>query len=190
MTVEPTELPEVLLIEPRVFGDSRGYFFEAFNALRYREAGIEWPFVQDNVSFSSGGVVRGLHYQWPSAQDKLIQVLDGAILDVAVDVRLGSPRFGKWIGRVLSSENHRQLFIPVGFAHGFAVIGDRALVSYKCSTPYDPANEVTVLWSDPEIGVEWGIDSPTVSAKDQAGLSLAAVPPDRLPTLDPLKNRH
>ena len=137
--------------------------------------------MQDNVSYSTPGVIRGLHLQNPTGQSKLVQVLHGAVFDVAVDVRVGSPTFGKWIGEILSDENHRQLFIPEGFAHGFSVIGECALLSYKCSAPYDPTGEITIRWDDEQIGIAWGVENPTVSGKDQAGLRLADVPLDRLP---------
>lgn len=181
MTVEETELPGVLLIKPRAFQDDRGYFFESYHYPRYAALGIECSFVQDNVSFSQAGVIRGLHYQLPNAQAKLIQVLSGAVLDVAVDIRQGSPHFGKWVGRELSEANHAQLFIPAGFAHGFAVIGTHALVSYKCSTPYEPTGDATILWSDPAIGIDWPVIKPVLSGKDQAGVKLAEAKRDRLP---------
>ncbi len=181
MTVEETELPGVLLITPKSFGDSRGYFLESYHEARYREAGIECGFVQDNVSHSGPGVLRGLHFQVPNGQAKLIQVLSGEILDVAVDIRFGSPHFGKWVGRILSDQNHAQLFIPAGFAHGFAVLGDHATVAYKCSVLYEAAGDSTILWNDPEIGIEWPVQSPVLSAKDQAGLTLAQYPVERLP---------
>jgi len=181
MTVTDLELPGVKLIEVRAPADDRGYFFEAYNRLRYQTAGIECDFVQDNVSFSRAGVLRGLHFQHPTGQDKLVQVLDGEILDVAVDIRQGSPTFGGWVSAVLSSENRCQLLIPVGFAHGFAVTGDHALVSYKCSAPYVPADEGTILWNDPDIGIDWRLAQPILSTKDQAGVSLGEMPMHRLP---------
>jgi len=184
LKVTRTELDGVLLVETRVFGDNRGYFFESYNASRYQSAGIDCDFIQDNISFSNAGVIRGLHCQYPTMQAKLIQVLDGAVLDVAVDIRRGSPTFGNWTGEILSSENRRQLFIPAGFAHGFAVIGERALVSYKCSARYDPSSEVTIRWDDPEIGVDWAVINPTVSEKDQAGLLLSDLPSNRLPVYE------
>ena len=182
MKVEETELPGVLLITPRAFQDDRGYFFESYSHSRYASNGVDCHFVQDNVSFSQAGVIRGLHYQLPNPQAKLIQVLSGAVLDIAVDIRKGSPSFGKWIGRELTESNHAQLFIPAGFAHGFAVIGNHALVSYKCSTPYEAAGDATILWNDPEIGVDWPVLNPILSAKDNAGVRLVEAESGRLPT--------
>ncbi len=140
MNVTPTSLPGVLVIEPKVYGDARGHFLETWNQARYAEAGLPSTFVQDNLSFSSPGVLRGLHYQLPGGQGKLVSVLSGAVFDVAVDIRRGSPTFGRWVGETLSSENHKQMFIPAGFAHGFVVLGDTgALFSYKVDAPYSPA---------------------------------------------------
>ncbi len=181
MTITETDLPGVLLVSPKAYGDSRGYFFESYNRQRYRDAGIDCDFVQDNVSFSTAGVIRGLHYQLPNEQAKLLSVVSGAILDVAVDIRKDSPYYGKWVGAVLSSENHHQLFIPTGFAHGFAVIGSHAVVAYKCSGTYDPKGEVTVKWDDPEIGIKWGTENAIISDRDQAGVLLKDVSQDRLP---------
>ena len=182
MKVTPLAIPEVLLVEPAVFGDARGYFLESFSARRYAEAGIPGPFVQDNVSRSRRGVLRGLHLQHPHGQGKLVSVLEGEVFDVAVDVRAGSPTFGRWVGEYLSAENHRQLYVPVGFAHGFVVTSEVALFSYKCTEYYRPECERSVRWDDPRIGVAWPVEAPTVSAKDQAGLPLeqlaaAVLPP-------------
>jgi dTDP-4-dehydrorhamnose 3,5-epimerase len=181
MKVTETNLPGVLLIEPDVFVDDRGYFLETFHAERYAEAGIPGPFVQDNLSFSQAGVLRGLHFQNPSAQAKLVFASEGEIFDVAVDVRAGSPTFGRWFGVSLSSDNRRQMYIPEGFAHGFCVVSPRARVVYKCTDVYDPAAEVTVLWSDPEIGIDWPVESPKLSPRDAAALPLGAIDPARLP---------
>ena len=181
MNVIPTRLPGVVVIEPKVYGDSRGYFLETWNRAGYAEAGIPVEFVQDNLSFSANGVLRGLHLQVPTTQAKLVSVLICEVFDVAVDVRLGSPTFGQWVGVTLSAENHRRLFVPEGFAHGFAVTGESALFSYKCSNYYTPDDELTVLWNDPEIGIEWPLSSPVLSGKDQKGLRLRDVPRDRLP---------
>ena len=181
MNVIPTRLPGVLVIEPKVYGDSRGFFLETWNQSRYSEAGLPSAFVQDNLSYSANGVLRGLHLQVPTSQAKLVSVLIGEVFDVAVDVRVGSPTFGQWVGEILSAENRRQLYIPEGFAHGFAVTGETALFAYKCSTYYAPQDELTVLWNDPEIGIEWPHVTPTLSAKDRAGLPLREIPPDRLP---------
>lgn len=173
MNVSRTELPEVLLIEPRVFGDRRGYFFESFHADRYAAAGMPYPFVQDNVSRSVRGVLRGLHLQEPFGQGKLVGVMLGEVFDVAVDVRVGSPTFGRWIGVYLSEENRRQLWIPAGFAHGFQVTSPEAVFSYKCTEYYHPETEVAVLWNDPQIGIPWPVPDPALSAKDRAGRPLA-----------------
>ncbi len=183
MKVTRTALPDVLLIEPRVFGDERGYFFETFAVDRYRDAGIAGPFVQDNVSRSARGIVRGLHLQHPHAQGKLVSVLEGAVVDVAVDVRAGSPSFGRWIAEELSSDNKRQLWIPPGFAHGFAVISEHALFAYKCTDTYHPEAEVGVRWNDPALAIDWRVSEreAVVSPKDRAHPALADIPLDRLP---------
>jgi dTDP-4-dehydrorhamnose 3,5-epimerase len=159
-------VPEVLLIEPDVFGDARGYFLETFNAARYRDAGITLPFVQDNVSLSTRGVLRGLHFQNPNAQGKLVQVLAGEVFDVAVDVRAGSPTFGQWVGATLSSANHHQLWVPPGFAHGFVVTSDSAMFGYKCTALYERSSERTIRWDDPDIGIRWPVDDVQLSDKD------------------------
>lgn len=183
MKVEHTALPGVLILEPRVFGDARGFFMETWNRRRYTEAGLPGEFVQDNVSYSRHGVLRGLHYQHPHAQGKLVHVLEGEVFDVAVDVRVGSPTFGRWTGAVLSAQNRRQLWIPPGFAHGFCVTGETALFCYKCTELYAPEHEGSILWNDPAIGIAWPLEHPTLSAKDAAAPPLAAVSPARLPTL-------
>ncbi|GAB4263307.1 MAG: dTDP-4-dehydrorhamnose 3,5-epimerase [Thermoleophilia bacterium] len=181
MRVVETELPGVLLVEPRVFGDERGYFLETYQARRYAEAGIPGPFVQDNLSFSRRGVLRGLHYQHPHGQGKLVWVLQGEVFDVAVDIRRGSPFFGRWVGVRLSAENKRQLWIPPGFAHGFCVVSETALFAYKCTDYYAPEAEGAVRWDDPALGIDWPVADPVISAKDAAGLRLAEIPPERLP---------
>ncbi|GAB5534152.1 MAG: dTDP-4-dehydrorhamnose 3,5-epimerase [Rubricoccaceae bacterium] len=174
MTVRPTALPDVLRIERRVYGDSRGWFVEAWSAERYRDAGISAPFVQDNVSYSPHGVLRGLHLQRePHAQGKLVSVVRGEVFDVAVDIRPASPTVGQWVGETLSAENGRQLYIPPGFAHGFVVTGDDALVTYKVTTPYAPQAEACIRWDDPEIGIEWPIDHPTLAERDATAGSLS-----------------
>jgi dTDP-4-dehydrorhamnose 3,5-epimerase len=170
--VSETSLPGVLLIEPQVFADPRGFFLETWHQERYRDAGLPDAFVQDNVSRSVRGSLRGLHFQEPQAQGKLVSVLEGRIYDVAVDVRVGSPGFGSWAGATLSEENHHQLYIPEGFAHGFCVVSETALVSYKCTRPYAPQTERTLRWDDPAIGISWPIEAPRVSAKDAAGRTL------------------
>jgi dTDP-4-dehydrorhamnose 3,5-epimerase len=182
--VIPTELPEVLAIEPAVFTDPRGTFFETFNETRYRAAGIAGPFVQDNVSISRRGVLRGLHLQQPHAQGKLISVLEGEVYDVAVDVRVGSPRFGRWVSEVLSADNGRQLWIPEGFAHGFLVLSARALVAYKCTEYYHRETELCIRWDDPRIGVPWPARDVTLSPKDLAGRPLDEIDGSTLPRYD------
>jgi len=174
-------LPEVLLVEPQRFGDARGYFLETFRKERYQEAGIKLDFVQDNLSRSTRGILRGLHLQHPNGQGKLVYVLVGEVFDVAVDVRVGSPNFGKWTGATLSAEDHRQLWIPSGFAHGFCVTSATALFAYKCTAPYSAADEVGVLWNDPGLGIPWPVAAPQLSAKDSALPRLAAIDKTRLP---------
>ena len=181
MRITPSRLDGALIIEPRVFGDARGFFMESWNAQRYREAGIDEQFVQDNVSRSVRGVLRGLHVQHPQGQGKLVQVLVGEVFDVAVDIRRGSPTYGQWEAVTLSEENRRQFYIPPGFAHGFCVLSDSALFSYKCTEFYAPENEVSIRWDDPDIGIEWPVDSPILSAKDLAGIRLRDLPAERQP---------
>lgn len=176
MQVTPTRLPEVLLITPRVFGDSRGFFLETFHDGRYAEAGISRPFVQDNLSRSVQGTVRGLHFQEPHAQGKLVTVLRGAVYDVAVDVRRGSPTFGEWVAVELTEQNHAQLWIPPGFAHGFCVLSDFADFFYKCTARYAPQSERAIAWNDPALGIPWPVTQPLLSAKDAAAPRLADAP--------------
>lgn len=166
MKVIPTEIQEVLLFEPRLLGDHRGFFCETYQAERYASYGLHRPFVQDNLSRSAQGVLRGLHLQHPKDQGKLVTVLRGRLLDVAVDVRVGSPTFGRYVMVELSEENHRQVWVPRGFAHGFVVLSETADFFYKCDELYSPANEIVVRWSDPTIGIKWGVDSPLLSARD------------------------
>lgn len=175
MKIIPTRLPEVLIIEPRVFGDSRGFFFESYNRQAFNQAtGLEVDFVQDNHSRSAQGVLRGLHYQIRQPQGKLVRVVKGAVFDAAVDIRKSSPNFGQWVGITLSEDNCRQLYVPPGFAHGFVVISDSADFLYKTTDYYAPEHERCIAWNDAAIGIEWPIDSePVVSAKDKAGLPLA-----------------
>jgi dTDP-4-dehydrorhamnose 3,5-epimerase len=182
--VTPTALPDVLLIEPKVFGDARGYFFESYSARRYAEAGIVAPFVQDNVSFSRRGVLRGLHYQHPFGQGKLVGVLRGEVFDVAVDVRRGSPTFGRWLGTCLSAKNKRQLYIPPGFAHGFLVTSPDAIFAYKCTEYYNAEAERCIRWNDPAIGIAWPVDVPVISAKDTNAATLDALPEEWLPIFE------
>lgn len=181
MKVIQTDLPGVLVIEPKVFGDQRGYFLETFQAERYRDAGIDINFVQDNLSFSAKGVLRGLHFQIKYPQAKLVQVLKGSVYDVAVDIRPESPTFGEWAGTELSEDNHRQFFIPEGFAHGFCVLTDTALFSYKCSDYYKPDDEGGIIWSDPEIGIDWPLRNPVLSQKDSVYPRLSGVNHANLP---------
>lgn len=185
MKVTETALPGVLLIEPQVFGDARGFFLETFSAKRYEEAGVRGPFVQDNMSRSAKGIVRGLHLQHPNAQGKLVWVVQGAVLDVAVDLRVGSPTFGQWIAEELTEDNKRQLWIPPGFAHGFCVTGESAVFVYKCTEYYAPQDEVGVLWNDPDLGIPWPVVEPVVSAKDRALPRLADLDRSRLPRYAP-----
>lgn len=181
MNVIETSLPGVLIIEPKVFGDARGFFMETWNGTRYEEAGIPNHFVQDNLSYSALGVLRGLHFQNPNPQGKLVSVLEGEVFDVAVDIRVGSSTFGEWTGVILSAENKRQFWVPPDFAHGFVVTSDAALFSYKCTEYYAPASEGSVLWNDPEIGIDWPVADPTLSDKDRTAAPLAEMSEDTLP---------
>ena len=181
MKVIETSLPGCVIIEPAVFGDDRGFFFETWNADRYGEHGLPTKFVQSNVSASSRGVLRGLHYQWPNPQGKLVSVLEGEVYDVAVDIRRGSPHFGRWSAVVLSAENKRQFWIPEGFAHGFAVLSERAIFSYLCTAQYEKAADAGVRWDDARIGIDWPISEPLLSDKDAKAPFLEDVSPDRLP---------
>lgn len=181
MKITPMSLPEVLLVEPDRFGDARGYFLETWHQQRYAAAGIKMDFVQDNLSRSAHGILRGLHLQHPNDQGKLVYVLEGEVFDVAVDVRLGSPNFGKWTGAPLSAGDHRQLWIPPGFAHGFCVTSASALFAYKCTALYSAADELGVLWNDPAIAIAWPVAAPQLSAKDKVLPLLAEIDPARLP---------
>ncbi|HBC93046.1 MAG TPA: dTDP-4-dehydrorhamnose 3,5-epimerase [Pelotomaculum sp.] len=181
MKVFETKLSGVVIIEPRVFGDSRGYFMETWNQSNYAQAGLNTSFVQDNLSFSSRRVLRGLHFQNPNGQGKLVYVLQGEVFDVAVDIRAGSPTFGQWTSVILSDRNHRQLYIPVGFAHGFCVISETALFAYKCTDLYNPGAEGGIKWDDPDIGIDWPISTPILSEKDSVYPKLGDIPIERLP---------
>jgi len=176
MNVIPTALPEVLIVEPKVFGDARGFFFESFNQRAFQEqTGLDLEFVQDNHSRSSQGVLRGLHYQIQQPQGKLVRVARGSVFDVAVDIRRSSPRFGQWVGVELSEDNHRQMWIPPGFAHGFVVTSESADFLYKTTDYYAPEYERCILWSDSQVNIHWPqLNHLKLSAKDQAGLSLSA----------------
>ena len=181
MRMSDTPLPGLILIEPDLYRDPRGVFWEAFHEERYKSAGMHGPFVQDNFSWSIRHTLRGLHYQLHRPQGKLVTVVQGAVYDVAVDIRRGSPNFGRWVGYELSADNFRQLFVPAGFAHGFCVVQGPVQVEYKCTDFYDQSDEITLAWDDPAIGIEWPIREPQLSAKDAAGETLAALG-DRLPT--------
>ena len=181
MKITSMNLPEVLLIEPKRFGDARGYFLETWHEERYQAAGIKLEFVQDNLSRSAHGILRGLHLQHPNDQGKLVYVLEGEVFDVAVDVRVGSPNFGKWTGALLSADDHRQLWIPPGFAHGFCVTSQSALFAYKCTALYSAADELGLVWNDPGIAIPWPVVEPQLSAKDKVLPRLADIDPARLP---------
>lgn len=181
MNVVETPLAGVLVVEPRVFGDARGYFLETFNEPRYRGHGITGPWVQDNMSRSAPGVLRGLHYQWPEPQGKLVSVVEGAVWDVAVDIRRGSPTFGQWFGVELDAEDHRQLWVPPGFAHGFVVTKGPALFTYKCTAPYRAEFDAGVAWDDPDLGIKWPLKDVLVSDKDARLPRLRDLDPDRSP---------
>jgi dTDP-4-dehydrorhamnose 3,5-epimerase len=181
---EPTALPGVLLVEPDVHRDERGFFLETYHARKYAAAGIPALFIQDNHSRSQGAILRGLHAQLQRPQGKLVRAIEGSIFDVAVDIRRGSPTFARWVGYELSAENFRQLWVPEGFAHGFCVLASPAQVEYKCTAFYDSSDELSIAWDDPEIGIAWPIASPVLSAKDAAAPRLAQVL-DRLPLAPP-----
>ncbi|QDG51692.1 dTDP-4-dehydrorhamnose 3,5-epimerase [Persicimonas caeni] len=180
MIVQKTPLQGLLIIELRRFGDDRGWFMESYNRERYAEAGLNEEFVQDNLSFSERGVLRGLHFQNPSAQGKLVSVIDGEVFDVAVDLRQDSPTFKQWYGVLLSGDNRRQFYVPPGFAHGFVVTGEYAYFHYKCTDLYNPDAERSVRWDDPELDIDWPVDEPVLSAKDAQAPLLADVPEDAL----------
>jgi len=180
MNVVTCDIPGLLVIEPKVFGDARGFFFENWSERRYREAGIDARFVQDNLSLSRQGILRGLHFQNPNGQGKLVCVLQGEVFDVAVDLRRSSPTFGRWHGTSLSADNKRQFFIPPGFAHGFYVVSETALFHYKCTDYYAPQSELTLRWDDPDLAIAWPGANPLLSEKDGKGLRLRDIPTDRL----------
>jgi len=177
----PTDLPEVLLIVPDVHRDDRGFFVETYHAARYHEAGLDAPFVQDNHSRSGRGTLRGLHAQIARPQGKLVRVTHGEVLDVAVDIRRGSPSFGRHVSAILTGDGFEQLWIPEGFAHGFCVISETAELQYKCTDFYDPTSELTIAWNDPEIGIRWPIEEPLLSAKDRDAPNLSDCAPELLP---------
>lgn len=183
MKITQLALPEVLLVEPRVLHDERGRFMETWQWERYAAAGIPGPFVQDNVSVSTRHVLRGLHAQHPNGQGKLVSVLAGRVFDVAVDIRQGSPRFGQWMGQELDADRGHQLYLPPGFAHGFLVLSDEAVFSYKCTVAYHQPSEFGIRWNDPAIGIRWPVADPVLSPKDADAPLLAELPAGRLPTL-------
>ena len=183
MNVIETGIPGVLIFEPRVHGDERGFFMESWNAARYHAHGLPAKFVQSNISRSAEGVVRGLHYQQPQPQGKLISVLQGRVFDVAVDIRSDSPTFRQWVGVELSAENHRQLYVPEGFAHGFCAMGGSALFSYLCSSEYRAEYDRAIAWDDPDLAIRWPVENPTLSDKDAAAPLLSNVPEDDLPRM-------
>lgn len=181
MKVQPAGIPGLLIIEPNVFGDERGFFMESYSRDRYQEAGLPAEFVQDNLSLSARGILRGLHLQHPNDQGKLCSVLEGEVFDVAVDVRVGSPTFGRWEGVRLSAANKRQFYVPPGFAHGFCVLSERALFSYKCTAFYSAPSELGVAWDDPDLGIDWPIEEPQLSGKDAENPRLKDIPTGDLP---------
>jgi dTDP-4-dehydrorhamnose 3,5-epimerase len=181
MEIHPTDLDGALIIHPRVFSDQRGYFMETYHRPRYAEAGITTEFVQDNLSRSTRATLRGLHFQIEHPQAKLVQVIEGEVFDVIVDLRAGSPTFGRWTGALLSATNHHQLFVPAGFAHGFAVLSETALFAYKCNDLYTPEDEGGLLWSDPGLGIDWRVTDPVLSEKDAAFPPLTQLTPAQLP---------
>ena len=180
MNIIQCEIKGLLIIEPKVFGDARGFFLETYNERRYRDAGLEVTFVQDNLSFSRRGTLRGLHVQNPNPQGKLLQVLQGEVFDVAVDLRRSSPTFGRSHSLVLSAENKKQFYVPPGFAHGFLVLSESALFSYKCTEFYSPKDETTLRWDDPDAAVRWPNREPLLSEKDAKGFFLQNLPADKL----------
>jgi dTDP-4-dehydrorhamnose 3,5-epimerase len=181
MKVIETRLPGVVVIEPQVFGDARGFFYESYNEAKYRAAGIDRAFVQSNVSRSARGVLRGLHYQWPNPQGKLVSVLEGEVYDVAVDIRRGSPTFGQSAAVMLTAENHRHFWIPEGFAHGFCVVSEFATFTYQCTALYDPSADAGIRWNDAALAIDWPVAEPLLSDKDGKAPLLAEVPAERLP---------
>jgi dTDP-4-dehydrorhamnose 3,5-epimerase len=180
MKITTCELEGLLVIEPDVYGDHRGFFVESWNRKRYFDAGIEADFVQDNFSFSQRGTLRGMHFQNPLPQGKLVSVWQGEVFDVVVDVRRASRTFGRWVGVTLTSENKRQFYVPPGFAHGFAVVSETALFHYKCTEIYSPRNELGFRWDDPDIGIQWPVAAPTLSQRDAKAPLLKDLPLDKL----------
>jgi dTDP-4-dehydrorhamnose 3,5-epimerase len=185
MKVIETALPGALILEPQVFGDARGFFYESYNEAKYRAAGIDHRFIQSNVSRSARGVLRGLHYQWPNPQGKLVSVLEGEVYDVAVDIRRGSPTFGQSVGVMLTADNHRHFWVPEGFAHGFCVLSDFATFTYQCTALYDAKADAGIRWNDADLGIDWPLSAPLLSDKDGKTPLLKDVAPERLPIFVP-----
>ena len=183
MKLFPTNLEGCVVVEPRVFNDDRGYFYESYNADKFVVKGLTFDVQQSNVSVSSRGTLRGLHYQWPRPQGKLVSVLDGEVWDVAVDIRRDSPQFGRWTAVVLSSDNHRQLWIPEGFAHGFVVLSERAVFSYLCTDTYQPEFEASIAWDDPDLEIDWPIRDVLLSPKDAKAPRLKTIADSKLPSI-------
>jgi dTDP-4-dehydrorhamnose 3,5-epimerase len=181
LNIKQLKIPGVFLTEPPCFADLRGFFMETFHREKYAAAGLDRDFVQDNHSHSKRGVLRGLHYQLKQPQGKLIYAVTGTIFDVAVDIRKGSPTFGQWTGAEISAENRRQIYVPEGFAHGFVVLSEFADVIYKCTALYAPGDEYGILWSDPDIGIDWPVENPILSEKDLENPALKKVPEHHLP---------
>ncbi|MEO7063519.1 MAG: dTDP-4-dehydrorhamnose 3,5-epimerase [Dokdonella sp.] len=181
MKIIKTALPGCIVIEPTVHGDARGFFYESFHAERFAQAGLDLKFVQTNVSRSALGVLRGLHYQWPNPQGKLVSVLEGEVYDVAVDIRVGSPTFGRWAAAILSADNKRHFWVPEGFAHGFAVLSEHATFVYQCTAFYDRAADASIRWNDAALAIDWPIAVPSLSDKDRDAAFLADMSEDRLP---------
>jgi len=185
MKLIETSLPGALIIEPQVFGDSRGFFYESYNKGKWRDAGIDADFVQTNVSRSARGVLRGLHYQWPNPQGKLVSVLEGEVYDVAVDIRRGSPTFGQSAAVMLTADNHRHFWVPEGFAHGFCVLSEFATFTYQCTALYDAKADAGIRWNDAELAIDWPLSEPLLSDKDRRTPLLKDVAPERLPVFVP-----
>ncbi|HJR74247.1 MAG TPA: dTDP-4-dehydrorhamnose 3,5-epimerase [Luteimonas sp.] len=185
MKIIETDLPGCIVIEPQVFGDDRGFFYESFNADKLAAQGFKLHFVQGNVSRSARGVLRGLHYQWPKPQGKYVSVLEGEVWDVAVDIRRGSPTFGRWTAVLLSAENKRHFWIPEGFAHGFAVLSEQATFAYLCTATYDREADAGIRWNDARLAIDWPLGDPALSDKDARAPFLEDVPEERLPVYRP-----
>lgn len=185
MKVNKTKIPGLLIIEPKAFGDDRGYFYESFQAERYAEHGVNLPFVQDNISKSSRGVLRGLHHQKENTQGKLVWVTDGEVFDVILDIRRDSPTFGEWLSIILDTKKHRQVYVPPGCAHGFCVLSESATFMYKCTDYYNPQSEMSVQWDDPDLAIDWPIkNNVTLSEKDKNGRALKTIPENELPIFE------